>query len=333
MRFANPEYALFLAAVLAAVSAYKLISAKKRPSPSVVFSKASFFFGQAVSIRLLLCKALNVLKYAAAVLLIIAAARPQEGKILDRSTDEGVDIVIALDTSTSMKAVDFKPLNRMDAAKQVIEEFVKNRPHDRVGLVIFAGLAYTQSPLTTDKDSLAKFIKNIEIGDTGLDGTALGSAIMTSVNRLKSSEAKSKIVILVTDGNNNMGEIEPVTAAKIAAKLDMKVYTIGVGNPEGGVYEIDDPFFGKREVRNVSDRINESVLKEVSKITGGEYFRAQDRQSFEYVMKKIDSLEKNEIKKPDFTVYKELYKQFAFPAFIILLLILALENTWLRKLP
>ncbi|MDR1941204.1 MAG: VWA domain-containing protein [Endomicrobium sp.] len=332
MRFADPEYAFILAAVLAALGIYEFISAKKR-SAYVIFPKTSFFSGQPGAVRNYLRKALKVLQYAALILLITAIARPQEGKILDHSTDEGIDIVIALDTSTSMKAVDFKPLNRMDAAKQVIEEFVKNRPNDRVGLVIFAGLAFTQSPLTTDKDSLAKFIKNIEIGDTGLDGTALGSAIMTSVNRLKNSKAKSKVIILVTDGNNNMGEIDPLTAAKIAKKFDMKVYTVGVGNPEGGLYEIDDPFFGKREVRHTSDGINEDALKEISKITSGEYFRAQNRQSFEYVMKKIDSLEKNEIKKLNFTVYNELYKRFAFAAFIILLLVLILENTWLRKLP
>ncbi|MDR0956806.1 MAG: VWA domain-containing protein [Endomicrobium sp.] len=281
-----------------------------------------------------LLKFLRVLKYIAILLIIIAIARPQKYKTFEQSNDQGIDIIMALDTSTSMSSLDFKPLTRMEAAKKVTEEFIKERKYDKIGLVIFSGLAFTQCPLTTDKDSLVDFVKNINIGDTNLDGTAIGSAIMTSVNRLKDSLAKNKIIILVTDGNNNMGEIEPITASKIAEEYDIRIYTIGIGSLEGAIYEIDDPFLGKRLVRYGQDAIKEDVLKKISNNTGGEYFRAQDTKSFENIMKKIDSLEKYDINKVNqFTNYNELYRYFLIPAFILLLFIITLENTYLRKIP
>jgi Ca-activated chloride channel family protein len=283
--------------------------------------------------KIILLNILKILRYVPLILIIIALARPQMGKTFEQSSDQGIDIMIALDTSTSMRSLDFRPLNRMEAAKKVTQGFIKERKYDRIGLVIFSGFAFTQCPLTTDKDSLVEFIKNINIGDTGLDGTAIGSAIMTSVNRLKDSQAKSKIIILVTDGNNNVGEIDPVTASKIARSYDIKIYAIGVGSLEGAIYEIDDPFFGKRKIRYTQDAVNENVLKEITHNTGGEYFMAHDTKSFENIMKQIDELEKYEIKVVQFTNYNELYKYFLIPAFILLLLIIILENTYLRKLP
>ncbi len=260
-------------------------------------------------------------------------AKSQEGKIFEHSSDQRIDIIVLLDTLTSRHSLDFRPLNRVKTAKKVMRDFVKERKYDRIGLVIFSGLAFTQCPLTTDKDSLAEFINNINIGDTELDDTAIGSVIMTSVNRLKDIQAKSRIIILVTDGNNNMGEIDPLTASEIAQSYDIKIYAVGVGSLDGAIYEVDDTFLGKREIKYRQDAINESVLKEIAHNTGGGYFRAQAEKSFGNIMKQIDKLEKDEIEVMRFTNYRELYKYFLIPSFILLLLVIVLENTYLRKLP
>lgn len=333
MRFASPQYLMIFLLILALIYAYRNIFRKRAFSPVIKFPQAKALKASRTGIKNLLLKALRWTKYLALALIIIALARPQEGKTYEYTDDQGIDIMIVMDTSSSMSSVDFKPLDRMQTAKKVTEEFVKARKFDRIGVVIFSGLAFTQSPLTTDKASLAEFIRNINIGDTGIDGTAIGSAVMTAVNRLRDSDAKSRVIILVTDGNNNAGEVDPLTASKIAASYDIKIYTIGVGSREGAVYLVDDPFFGKREVRSRENSLQEDVLKQISANTGGEYFRATDAKSFENIMKKIDSLEKNEIKTMKFTNYNELYKYFAFPAFILLLLIILLENTYLRRLP
>ncbi|MDR3256525.1 MAG: VWA domain-containing protein [Endomicrobium sp.] len=331
MRFASPLYLLIFLPLLF-VYLYINIIKKKSFNSYISFSRVNLLKGNIPKFKTTLLNILKNFKYIFLILIIVALARPQSGKTFEQSNEQGIDIMVALDTSTSMSSLDFKPLNRMEAAKRVTQNFVRARKYDRIGLVIFSGLAFTQCPLTTDKDSLVEFIKNINIGDTGLDGTAIGSAIMTCVNRLKDSVAKSKIIILVTDGNNNMGEIDPLTASKVAQGCDVKIYTIGVGSLEGAIYEIDDPFFGKREVRT-QDAINEDVLKHVAYDTGGEYFRAQDTKSFENIMKQIDKLEKDDIKVVQFTNYNELYKYFLIPALFLLLLIIILENTYLRKLP
>ncbi|MDR2399210.1 MAG: VWA domain-containing protein [Endomicrobium sp.] len=333
MRFANPVY--FFVFFVIMLIAYLCINfwKKKLFNPNIIFSQVKFLKVNTFSLKENLFKGLNLLKYIAILLAIIAFARPQKGNVYEYSNDQGIDIIMALDTSSSMRSLDFRPLNRMEAAKKVTQDFIKERKYDKIGLVVFAGLAFTQCPLTTDKDSLAEFVNNIQLSNTSLDGTAIGSAIMTSVNRLKDSEAKSKIVILVTDGNNNSGEIDPVTASKIAKEYNIKIYPIGVGNPNGAIYEVDDPFFGRREVRVTEEAINEKVLKEIAKNTGGQYFRAQDTKSFENIMSQIDKLEKYKIETTQFTNYNELYKYFLIPSFILLLLIIILENTCLRRLP
>ena len=333
MRFASPQYLIIFLLIAAFIYIYKNIIRKKAFNPAIKFSQARLLKDAGTGIKSLLLKVLKWAKYLALVLVIIALARPQEGKTYEYSNDQGIDIMVVMDTSSSMSSVDFKPLDRMQTAKKVTEDFVKARKFDRVGLVIFSGLAFTQSPLTTDKESLAEFIRNINIGDTGIDGTAIGSAIMTAVNRLRDSQAKSKVIILVTDGNNNAGEVDPLTASKIASSYGIKIYTIGVGSREGGIYVVDDPFFGKREVRSRESALQEDALKQISSNTGGEYFRALDERSFANIMKQIDALEKNEIKTVKFTNYNELYKNFAFPAFILFLLVILFENTYLRRLP
>jgi Ca-activated chloride channel family protein len=330
MRFANPLYLLIFFIILVFAYIYTNIFRRDYFKSYILFSQVKLLKNNEASFRKKFLKILKLLKYVALVLIIISLARPQKGKVFEHSNDQGIDILVALDTSTSMRSLDFKPLNRMESAKKVTESFIKRRKYDKVGLVVFSGLAFTQCPLTTDKDSLIEFIKNINIGDTGLDGTAIGSAIMTSVNRLKDSQAKSKIIILVTDGNNNMGEIDPIRASKIAKEYGIKIYTVGVGSLEGA---IDSPFLGKRLIRIQEDAINEDVLKEMARNTEGEYFRAQDTKSFENIMNNIDGLEKYEIKVTQVAKYNELYKYFLIPAFILLLLVVILENTYTRKLP
>ncbi|MDR3112518.1 MAG: VWA domain-containing protein [Elusimicrobiota bacterium] len=331
MRFESPLFLIIFLIVLAAVYAYTNIFKKSKFKTSVPFPATGFFNSQA-SFKENFLQVLKLLRYLSLILIIIALARPQKGKTLEQSDDNGIDIMIALDTSSSMRSLDFKPLDRMSAAKKVTEEFVHLRKFDRIGLVVFSGLAFTQCPLTTDSNSLVEFIRNINIGDTGVDGTAIGSAIMTGVNRLKDAKTKSKIMVLITDGNNNMGEIEPLIASKIAKDYGIKIYTIGVGSLEGAIYLIDDPFFGRREIKT-QDALNEGILKEISRNTGGTYFRAQDNRSFEDTMKQIDKLEKDDIKITKISSYNEIYKYFLFPAFLLLLLILILENSWFRKLP
>lgn len=333
MRFANPEFIIIFSVIILLVFLYKRKNLNKFFKSFIRFPIVYFLENkEQMNFKNILLQFLKVLKLAVLILIILATARPQEGRTFEETKDQGIDIMIALDTSTSMSALDFKPLNRMETAKKVIEGFVKERKSDRIGLVVFSGLAFTQSPLTTDKDSLAEFVQGVNIGDTGVDGTALGSAIMTSINRLKNSETKSKVIILVTDGNNNMGEVDPVTAARAAEKYGIKLYTIGVGSHEGAIYEVDG-FFGKRQIRSTEDKINEDILKEMAHITGGKYFRAADMISFENIMQEIDRLEKDEIKNTEFTVYNELYKKFLIPTFILLLFIILSENTYLRRLP
>jgi Ca-activated chloride channel family protein len=334
MRFANPIFFVIFLPLLILVYFYVNVFKTKLFKTYIDFSRVKFLKELSVfNLKARLYKLLQVFKYIALIFAIIALARPQEGKVFEEGNDQGIDIIIALDTSSSMSSLDFKPLNRMEAAKKVTCDFIKECKYDRVGLVIFSGLAFTQCPLTTDKISLIEFVKNINIGDIGLDGTAVGSAIMTSVNRLKDSRVKSKIIIIVTDGNNNTGEIDPITASKIAQNYNIKIYTIGVGSLEGTIYQVKDPFFGIREVRSSQDAINEDVLKDIAASTGGKYFRAQDTKSFEDIMQQINKLEKSEIKVTQHTSYNELYKTFLLISLSLLLITVVLENTYLRKLP
>jgi Ca-activated chloride channel family protein len=334
MRFASPIFFIIFLPILIFVYLYINVFKTKLFRTHVDFSRVRFLKELSTfNLKERLYKLLQLLKYVALVFSVIALSRPQEGKIFEETNDQGIDIIMALDTSSSMSSLDFKPLNRMEAAKKVTCDFIKERKYDRIGLVIFSGLAFTQCPLTTDKISLIEFVKSINIGDTGLDGTAVGSAIMTSVNRLKDSKVKSKIIIVVTDGNNNMGEIDPITASKIAQSYNIKIYTVGVGSLEGAIYQIKDPFFGVREVRSSQDAINEDVLKEIAATTNAQYFRAQDTKSFEDIMQQINKLEKSEIKVTQHTLYNELYKYFLIISLCLLIITVILENTYLRKLP
>jgi len=223
--------------------------------------------------------------------IVLALARPQELAAGRPETTSGVDIVLALDASGSMKAEDFQPRNRLEVAKQAAIEFLRERTSDRLGLVTFAGQAVTQAPLTLDHEAVESSIARIEIGGLA-DGTAIGTALATAVNRLRVSDAKSKVVILLTDGVNNAGQIDPLTAAEMAQALGVRVYTVGVGTTGEAPYLLDDPRFGRRYVRVVV-RIDEDVLREIARRTGGQYFRATDPEALTRVYAAIDRLERS----------------------------------------
>jgi Ca-activated chloride channel family protein len=267
---------------------------------------------------------------AALALLIIAFARPQSGIKGEEVTTQGVDIVLTVDISSSMKAEDIKP-NRVEAAKQVAREFIKGRKNDRIGMVVFAADAFTQCPLTLDYGILLSFLDEISIGMIE-DGTAIGMGLATAVNRLRTSAAKSKVIILLTDGRNNRGEIDPQTAADASRAFGIKIYTVGAGTHGTALFPYDDPFFGRRYIPMPVD-IDEATLREVADKTGGSYFRATDRQSLADIFKEIDALEKTEIKVTEFTRYSELFHIFVWLAMVFLLDEIILANTRFRKIP
>lgn len=272
-----------------------------------------------------------ILRIIALILIIIALARPQSGSKEEEVITEGIDIILAMDVSTSMRAEDFKPINRLQAAKIVASDFVKGRANDRIGMIVFAGNSFTQCPLTLDYSIVLKFLEEIETGMIE-DGTAIGMAIGTCVNRLKESKAKSKVIILLTDGRNNRGELDPITASYIAKTFDIKIYTIGAGKLGEALYPVDDPIFGKRYVR-MPVEIDEYLLRKIASITNGKYFRATDEEKLSQIYKEISEMEKTEIKVKQYTRYSELMAFFINPALFLIFLEIFLSNTIFRKIP
>lgn len=274
---------------------------------------------------------LFIIRAAAIFLLIVALARPQSGSKEEKILTEGIDIIVAIDISSSMLAEDFKPKNRLEAAKLVAADFIKGRKNDRIGMVVFAGKSYTQCPLTLDYGILLKFIDYIDIGLVE-DGTAIGMAISNCVLRLKESKAKSKVVILLTDGKNNRGEIDPLTAAQIAKAFDVRIYTIGAGKRGSAMYPVNDPIFGKRYVP-MPVEIDEGLLQNIADGTGGKYFRATDTQKLKAIFEEIGEMEKTKIEIEEYTKYSEKFAILAIPAFLFLLIEIVLANTIFRKIP
>ena len=259
-------------------------------------------------------------------LLIIAMARPQSERYSHTRTDQGIDIILALDISSSMEAMDFQPKTRIEAAKEVVNNFIEKRQSDRIGIVVFAAQSFTLCPLTLDYEMLASFLDHSE--DSRIeDGTAIGSAIATSVNRLKNSEAKSKIIILLTDGMNNRGNIDPLTAAKVSRTLGVKIYTIGVGSEGLAPIKIDG------NIVMAETHIDEETLKEVSRITNGYYYRAKNKSELQGIYSEIDKLETSKITYNEWIEYDEKYMSFLKAGFIFLLISFVLDRTFLRRLP
>ena len=272
----------------------------------------------------------SLLRMAGIALAVIALARPQERNVIREQFAEGVDIMMVLDTSTSMRAQDFQP-NRFEAAKDVGAEFISGRLSDRVGLIVFAAKAYTQAPLTLDYEFLLRMLDEVEVGVIE-DGTAIGTALAMATNRLKDTEAVSKVIILLTDGQNNRGEIDPVTASEVAEALGVRIYAVGVGAYGEAPFVIDHPFAG-RQRRMMPVEIDEDMLRSVAEKTGGAYFRATNNDALRQIYEQIGELEKTKIEERSYTDYEERYALFLWPAFGLLLLEVLLSHTRLRRLP
>ncbi|MBN2279018.1 MAG: VWA domain-containing protein [Candidatus Marinimicrobia bacterium] len=271
------------------------------------------------------------LKMAGLALLIFALARPQKVNTEKVFSTEGIDIVLALDISTSMLAVDFKP-NRLEAAKVVAKQFVAGRKNDRIGLVVFAGETFLQCPLTIDYNVLENFIDQVTTAEKEFDGTAIGMAIANSVNRLRDSKAKSKVLILLSDGRNNAGELDPLTAADLAKTFEIKIYTIGAGKEGEAPYPVQT-IGGQTRYQMVDVQIDEKVLSEVASATGGKYFRATNQEMLSSIYDEISRMEKTEIKVTDYYNYFEMYFWFLLPGFFMIITVVILERTIWRKTP
>ena len=270
-----------------------------------------------------------LLKIIALVLLIIAIARPQSSTNWQESTTEGIDIVLAMDISGSMLAQDLKP-DRLEASKNVAMDFISKRISDRIGLVIFAGESFTQCPLTTDHNVLINLFKDVKSGMIE-DGTAIGMGLATAVNRLKDSKAISKVIILLTDGVNNSGMVPPVTAAEIAEKFGIRVYTIGVGTEGFAPYPFQTPF--GIQYQEVEVKIDENTLQDIATLTDGKYFRATNNNSLKEIYKDIDALEKSKIEITEFHKRSEEFLNFALSALGLLLISFILKITYLKQIP
>ncbi len=328
-RFANPEF-LFLLLILP-VMLFWYLRRSLRSRSTVRYSDIALIKEVGTSSRQRYRHLLFLLRLAALALMIIAFARPQAGSREEEMITEGIDIVLSMDISSSMLAEDFQPKNRLEAAKLVAADFIKGRSNDRIGMVVFAGQSFTQCPLTLDYGILLKFLEEIHIGQIE-DGTAIGMGLGTSINRLRDSKAKSKVVILLTDGQNNRGELDPITAARIAKSFNIRVYTIGAGSKGEALYPVDDPIFGRRYVR-MPVNIDEELLRRVADITGGQYFRATDKSSLERIYKEISEMEKTKIEVKQYTRYRELFSRYLIAALILLALEVILGNTVFRKIP
>lgn len=332
MIFRNPLVLLLLPISAAAL----LYFFKKRDiSSSIKFSAKGLTEARRITPRLRMKKALPYLSYLVISLFILALARPQKVSEEVKIHTEGIDIVLAIDSSGSMQAEDFtiarRRENRLEVVKKVVVDFIRERKSDRIGMVTFAGRAYTVCPLTLDYDWLIENLKRVKIGAIE-DGTAIGSAIASSLNRLEDTEAKSKIIILLTDGINNAGKIPPLTAADAAAALGIKIYTIGAGTKGPVPYPMRGPW-GKIVYQNIEIKIDDDMLKKIADTTGGKYFRATDTKSLVGIYEEINRLEKTQIEETGFTRYEELFGCFLSPGLLLLLLQVFLSNTALRKLP
>ena len=273
----------------------------------------------------------RLLRYLSLGLMVMALARPQLSLTEEEVNAEGIDIMMSMDLSSSMLAQDFQP-DRLSVSKEVAKEFVDGRIHDRVGLVVFAGESYTQCPLTTDHTIVKSFLSDLQVGRLQ-DGTAIGMGLASAVNRLKDSEAESKVVILLTDGVNNAGYVKPLTAAEIAKEFEVKVYTIGVGSMGIARSPVNRRSDGRYVFGNSRVEIDEELLREISAMTGGKYYRAIDAESLENIYKEIDTLEKTEMEITVFKRYKDEFRTFLFLALGLLLLEFILSKMILRSIP
>ena len=328
MVFANPTYLYLLLLLIPMIGWYIWKLCKSQASLQVSSSEA-FDAPGATSWKVYLRHVPFVLRMAAVAVLIIILARPQSTNSWQNTSTEGIDIVMAMDISSSMLAQDLKP-NRLEASKDVAASFINGRPNDNIGLVVFAAESFTQCPLTTDHTVLLNLFKDIQPGIIQ-DGTAIGLGLANAVSRIKDSQARSKVIILLTDGVNNAGEIAPVTAAEIAKTFGIRVYAIGVGTRGKAPFPFQTAF--GIQYQDVDVDIDEPTLKQIAATTGGQYFRATDNASLKEIYSEIDKMEKTKISVQQYSKKQEEYKNWALLLFALLLVEILLRNTLLRYIP
>lgn len=331
INFHNPIFFILIPIAIAII----FYSRKKNKKSGVRFSSEDFLNKLTSSFKIKLAQNLFVLRFTSTTLIILALARPQSPVTDSKIQTDGIDIVLAIDCSTSMLAEDFKisnrRQNRIEVVKEVVKDFIKARKNDRIAIVAFAARAYTVCPLTLDYGWLLENLERIKAGMIE-DGTAIGSGIASSLNRLKETKAKSKIIILLTDGRNNTGKISPGTAAEAARALKIKVYTIGAGTKGLAPYPMKD-FFGNTVYQGIQIDIDEDTLMKIASVTDAKYFRATDTESLRKIYKEIDKMEKTTIEDKGYLEYNELFPIFLIPGLIILFTEIILANTVLRKIP
>ncbi len=332
MEFANKEYLFLLLLIIPYLIWYVMF--RKKSEPTLRMSDTFAFNYAPKSWRVKLMPLQLLLRIVTFTLIVIVLARPQTSNSWKNKSVEGIDIMLAIDVSTSMLAEDLKP-NRIEAAKAVASEFIIGRPNDNIGLSIFAGEAFTQCPMTTDHASLLNLLQNVrtDIAARGLisDGTAIGMGLANAVTRLKGSKAKSKVVILLTDGSNNMGDISPMTAAEIAQSLGIRVYTIGVGTNKVAPYPM--PVAGGVQYVNMPVEIDTKMLADIAASTEGDFYRATNTAELKNIYKEIDRLEKSKLNVKKFSKRYEAYQPFALAAAIALLMEILLRITVFRRIP
>lgn len=332
MEFANREYLLLLLLIVPYILWY--VMWRKKSEPTIRMADTFAFRYAPRSWRVMLMPVQLLLRIAAFTLLVIALARPQTHDSLRNETIEGIDMMLAMDVSTSMLAEDLRP-NRIEAAKSVAAEFITGRPNDNIGLTIFAGEAFTQCPMTIDHAALLSQLKNVrtDIAARGLieDGTAIGMGLANAVGRLKDSKAKSRVVILLTDGSNNRGDISPMTAADIAKSLGIRVYTIGVGTNGMARYPLTAG--GQTQYIQVPVEIDTKTLGDIARGTDGKFYRATNAKELRDIYQEIDRLEKSKIDVQHFSRRYEAYQPFALGALLALLLEVLLRITVFRRIP
>lgn len=325
--YKNPEFFYLLLLLLPIIAWY--IWKQKRLGASIQFSSTIGFSRIPKTWKYYFRHSVFVLQMLSLSALIVALARPQSSNSWSSETTKGIDIVIALDISSSMLAMDFRP-NRIEAAKDVAIKFISGRPNDRIGLVVFSGESFTQCPLTTDRATVVNLFKGIESGMIE-DGTAIGNGLATAVARLKESDAISKVVILLTDGENNRGEIAPVTAAELAKTFGVRVYTVGVGTMGMAPYPVQTPF--GVQVQDMEVKIDEATLQKIAEVTDGKYFRATDNNKLAQIYQEIDKLEKSKIDVREYSKKEEQYLKYALAGSLLLLLSMILKITVFRNIP
>jgi Ca-activated chloride channel family protein len=325
--FAHPQFFLLLLVIPFLLFWY--YTQKQKKQSTMILSTLKDISNLAMPLKVKYKGVLNILRLLSFLFLTIALARPQNSKVNESINSEGLDIVMSMDISGSMLAQDFKP-NRIEAAKKVAQEFIENRPTDRIGLVIFSGESFTQCPLTTDQNVLKEQLLNVKSGLLE-DGTAIGMGLATAVERLRNSKTKTKVIILLTDGVNNSGLIDPITALEIAKAYKIRVYTIGVGSEGSAPYPVKDQF-GQTSIQQMPVQIDEALMQRISRETGGKYFRATNNNSLNRIYNDIDKLEKTKIEINSYKRYSELFFPYAFLALFCIMLELVLRYTYFRSI-